>query len=99
MAPVKVPQSPGIDPFHLNINLKEPYINTNTQVPGNISSSFNYKEPHNKIKAKKNGSDNLSNSFPQDNNSINLNIDNDTKNIILTHPLKNRIKKLIKIKT
>ena len=94
MAPVKVPQSPGIDPFHLNINLKEPYINTNTQVPGNISSSFNYKEPHNKIKAKKNDSDNLSNSFPQDNNSINLNIDNDTKKYNLDAPAKEQNKKI-----
>ena len=94
MAPVKVPQSPGIDPFHLNINLKEPYINTNTQVPGNISSSFNYKEPHNKIKAKKNGSDNLSNSFPQDNNSINLNIENDTKKYNLDAPAKEQNKKI-----
>ena len=94
MAPVKVPQSPGIDPFHLNINLKEPYINTNTQVPGNIYSSFNYKEPHNKIKAKKNGSDNLSNSFPQDKNSINLNIENDTKKYNLDAPAKEQNKKI-----
>ena len=94
MAPVKVPQSPGIDPFHLNINLKEPYTNTNTQVPGNISSSFNYKEPHNKIKAKKNGSDNLSNSFPQDKNSINLNIENDTKKYNLDVTAKEQNKKI-----
>ena len=94
MAPVKVPQSPGIDPFHLNINLKEPYTHTNTQVQGNISSSFNYKEPHNKIKAKKNGSDNLSNSFPQDNNSINLNIDNDTKKYNIDAPAKEQNKKI-----
>ena len=93
-APVKVPQSPGIDPFHLNINLKEPYTHTNTQVQGNISSSFNYKEPHNKIKAKKNGSDNLSNSFPQDKNSINLNIDNDTKKYNLDAPAKEQNKKI-----
>ena len=65
--------------FYPHINLKDPYHNTNIQVSDNIHSCFNYKEPHDNIKANKIYSNALSNSFPQDSNSISPNVNTNTR--------------------
>ena len=92
ITPPKDTVAPGNSFLPPQTNLNVLYNNTNIPVFSDLSSSFNNKELHNNNEANIIYPNDLSNSFPKDNNIISSNVNINIKKNNIDAPLKNKIR-------